>query len=214
MNEQPSLVKRMDRTGWPLLVARLVLGGMFIWMGIAKTGYPELLLTKTGLEQNAVVQRVLSAGVIELGGPVHFLKLIREYDMFRAGWWWLLNFTAVTMPWIEVLCGVLLIAGVAVRGAAGVLFALLVMFTVMIILRGVNILGAKDIAFCAIKFNCGCGGGDVFICSKIVENVMLTLLALLCLLSGTARFCLFKHVIPARAVSPPPTPKRKPPGAA
>lgn len=198
MNDKPSLLSRVDRSGWPLLLARLLLGGMFIWMGMAKTGYPELMLKKTGLEKNASVQRVLNAGVIELGGPVNFLKLIREYQMFPKAAWRLLNFTAVSMPWIEVFCGVLLILGVAVRGASGLLLALLLMFTTMIIIRGVNIYNAKEIAFCAIKFNCGCGAGDVFICSKIVENATLTVLALFTLLSKADRFCLRKNLIPAR----------------
>ncbi|HOA74272.1 MAG TPA: hypothetical protein PL151_02610 [Phycisphaerae bacterium] len=208
MNTQPSLLHKMDRTGLPLLVARLVLGGMFIWMGLAKTGYPELILEKTGLYDKPIVQRIVftggdDKGFIELGGPVHFLKLIREYELFPRQLWFLLNFTAVTMPWIEVLCGILLIAGVAVRGAAGLLLALLIMFTTMIVIRGINIYHAKDIAFCAIKFNCGCGGGDVFICSKLIENVTLSLLAVLCLLSGTARFCLAKNIIPPRPVETP-----------
>jgi uncharacterized membrane protein YphA (DoxX/SURF4 family) len=207
MSDQPSLLVRADRTGWPLLVARVVLGFMFIWMGIAKTGYPELVLAKTGLEQNAAVQRILKAELIELGGPVYFLKLIREYKIFPDSAWPMLNFTAVTMPWIEVLCGVLLIAGVAVRGAAGVLFALLIMFTTMIIIRGVNIYQAKDIAFCAIRFNCGCGGGDVFVCNKIVENVTLILLAVVCLISGSARWCLRKELIPATPMNQETPPK-------
>lgn len=194
---EPSLVRKLDRTGVPLLIARLVLGGMFIWMGVAKTGYPELVLDKTGLAESPVVQRVLEAGLIELGGPVHFLKLIREYEMFPAAAWPLLNFTAVAMPWVEVLCGVLLIAGVAVRGAAGVLLALLVMFTVMIFVRGLRIVEVDEIAFCAIRFNCGCGGGDVYICNKLAENVGLAFLAVLGLVSGADRFCLRKRVIPA-----------------
>jgi hypothetical protein len=68
----------------------------------------------------------------------------------------------------------------------------------MIVIRGVNIYHAKDIAFCAIKFNCGCGGGDVFICSKLVENVTLSVLAVLCLLSKSRRFCAWKDIVPAR----------------
>jgi hypothetical protein len=30
-----------------------------------------------------------------------------------------------------------------------------------------------------VKFNCGCGGGDVLICQKLIENTGLILLALL-----------------------------------
>lgn len=193
----PSLLARVDRSGVPLLIARLLLGGMFVWMGIAKTGYPELALKRAGLWNSPAVQHVLHAGVIELGGPVEFLKLIRQYEMFPAAAWPLLNITAVAMPWVEVLCGVLLILGVGVRGAAGVLFVLLVMFTTMIVIRGLRIHSAQDIPFCAIRFNCGCGGGDVLICHKIPENLALTFLALLSLVSKSRRFCLKKDIVPA-----------------
>lgn len=201
MENRPNLIVRADRTGVPLLAARLVLGGMFIWMGMAKTGYPELLLKKAGVEKTPIVQRIVytgegDQGFIELGGPVHFLKLINEYDIFPGRLWFLLNFTAVAMPWVEVLCGVLLVLGLGVRGAAGLLFALLIMFTAMIIVRGLRIHDAGDIAFCAIKFNCGCGGGDVFICNKIAENAALTALAAFCLFSRARRFCVSRNLVP------------------
>lgn len=208
MDTRPNLLKRADRTGWPLLLARIVLGGMFIWMGAAKTGYPELILQKTGVWDQPAVQKAIIThshddGFIELGGPVHFLKLIREYEVFPDRLWFMLNFTAVAMPWVEVLCGVLLIIGVGVRGAAGLLLALLIMFTTMIVIRGVNIYNAKDIAFCAIQFNCGCGGGEVFICNKFVENTTLMLLAVYCLVSQADRFCARKNVIRFRPATQP-----------
>ncbi len=206
-SESPSLLKRLDNSGVPLLVARLVLGGMFIWMGLAKTGYPELVMKRAGVWKSPSVVHMVKnhpekptdqkqIGWVELDGPVGFLKFIREYEIFPVAAWPLLNLTAVAMPWVEVLCGVLLVFGVAVRGAAGVLLALLLMFTVMIVIRGLRIYHAQDIAFCAIKFNCGCGGGDVFICHKIPENVTLGCLAMLTLASGSRRFCLRKNIIP------------------
>lgn len=194
---QPSLLGRIDRSGVPLLIARLLLGGMFIWMGAAKTGYPELILKKTGYWNSPSVQNVLHSGTIELGGPVEFLKLIRQYEMFPDFAWPLLNLSAVAMPWVEVLCGLMLVLGVGVRGAAGLLFVLLIMFTSMIILRGLRIYNAGEVAtFCAIKFNCGCGGGEVLICHKIPENATLTLLSVVAMLSGAKRFCLLKNIVP------------------
>ena len=124
-------------------------------------------------------------------------KLIEEYHMFPEFAWPLLNLTAVAMPWVEVLCGVMLILGIGVRGAAGLLLALLLVFTTMIIIRGLRIYHAGAVpAFCAIKFNCGCGGGDVLICHKIPENLTLILLAVIALLSKTKRFCLARNIIP------------------
>lgn len=203
MSTSPSLLRRWDRTGIPLLIARLVLGGMFVWMGAAKTGAPEVVLKKAGVQDSPAVNRVLDSGLIELGGPVHFLKLIREYDMFPPQLWWLLNFTAVVMPWVEVACGLLLILGVALRGASLTLLGLLVMFTIMVTLRALHIHETQDTPFCAIRFNCGCGGGDVLACHKIPENLGLIALSLIVLISRANRFCLKRDLVPARAASTP-----------
>ncbi|MBI4580120.1 MAG: DoxX family membrane protein [Planctomycetes bacterium] len=199
---EPGLNGRLGRTGVPLLVARLLLGGMFVWMGLAKSGYPELALKKAGVWDRPTVKSVRTSGYVELGGPVDFLKLIREYQMFPDAAWGLLNFTAVAIPWIEVLCGLLLIFGVGVRGAAGLLFALLIVFTTMIVVRGLRIHHADAIPFCAVKFNCGCGAGDVLICRKIPENLALAALALFCLFSRATRLCLRKQIIPAAPTAP------------
>jgi len=92
-----------------------------------------------------------------------------------------------------------LILGIGVRGSAGLLLALLLMFTTMIVLRGLRIYdsGVAE-SFCAIKFNCGCGSGDVLICRKILENLLLIGLAAVVLFSKTRRYCLAKNIIPGR----------------
>jgi uncharacterized membrane protein YphA (DoxX/SURF4 family) len=83
------------------------------------------------------------------------------------------------LPWFEVFCGVLLLTGIAVRGSALVLLAMLIPFTFIVLKRALAIASAEGILFCAVKFNCGCGGGDVYICQKLIENTGLMLLALL-----------------------------------
>jgi len=108
--------------------------------------------------------------------PVTFLKLIREYEM--VGNSVLLNSIASALPWFEVFCGVLLLTGVAVRGSALVLLGMLIPFTLIVLKRALAIASAEGIFFCAVKFNCGCGGGDVLICQKLIENTGLMLLAL------------------------------------
>jgi len=47
----------------------------------------------------------------------------------------LLNSIGAALPWFEVYCGVLLLAGVAVRGAALNLVAMLVPFTLIVLKR-------------------------------------------------------------------------------
>ncbi len=72
MSDSPGLLRRMDQSGVPLLLARLVLGGMFVYMGADK-----------------ILNQVL------------FLKLIRQYEMVPESVPWLLNLIAAVLPWME-----------------------------------------------------------------------------------------------------------------
>src|ERR1035438_9694928 len=65
--------------------------------------------------------------------PVEFLKLTRQYEMVHSSF--LLNSIAAGLPWFETFCGVLLLAGVAVRGTALTLVAVLVPFTWLVLQR-------------------------------------------------------------------------------
>ena len=103
--------------------------------------------------------------------PVEFLKLVRQYDMVHQPW--LLNSLAAILPWFECFCGGLLVAGVWRRGAALVSVLMLVPFTLLVAKRALAIHAEQGIPFCAIKFDCGCGSGEVVICHKLVENSLL-----------------------------------------
>ena len=120
--------------------------------------------------------------------PVDFLKLVRQYELTDVPL--LLNLVAAGLPWFEIYCGLLLLLGVAVRGSALLLVAMLVPFTVVVFRRALAIHAAGDIAFCAIKFDCGCGNGEVFICRKIAENSLTILDSLLLIFRRRHRLCL------------------------
>jgi uncharacterized membrane protein YphA (DoxX/SURF4 family) len=145
------------------VVARWLLGAMFIYMGLGKALH-----------------------------PVEFLKLLRQYDLLHPHL--LLNLVASALPWFEVFCGLLLLLGVAARGAAVMLVAMLVPFTVVVLLRAMAMQKTGGLPFCAIKFDCGCGGGEVFICRKLAENVLLTAVSAALIFSRSNRFCLFKKL--------------------
>jgi hypothetical protein len=81
------------------------------------------------------------------------------------------------LPWFEVFCGILLLGGVAVRGSALMLLLMLVPFTVVVLQRALAIQTLLAIPFCAVKFDCGCGTGEVLICRKLVENGILMCLS-------------------------------------
>ncbi|MEY2408624.1 MAG: putative oxidoreductase [Verrucomicrobiota bacterium] len=128
------------------LIARCVLGGVFVYMGIHKVLH-----------------------------PVEFLKLVRQYEVFsHAGF---LNWVAATLPWFEIFCGLLLLLGIAIRGTALLMVTMLVPFTVLIFLRALAMHQTGGMPFCAIKFDCGCGAGEVLICRKLAENVALLVIS-------------------------------------
>ena len=132
---------------------------------------------------------LLGAAFLYLGlnkalDPVDFLKLVRQYDVVENSL--LLNSIAAALPWFEICCGLLLLAGVAVRGTALVLIFTLVPLTILVFHRAMILQAALNIPFCAVKFDCGCGTGEEFICRKLLENFLLILLSVW-LLAGRGR---------------------------
>jgi uncharacterized membrane protein YphA (DoxX/SURF4 family) len=97
---------------------------------------------------------------------------------------------ASTLPWFEIFCGLLLLLGIGVRGAALMLVAMLIPFTIIVFLRALAMHQAGGLPFCAIKFDCGCGSGEVLICRKLFENTLLTLLSLGLIFWRKDRLCL------------------------
>ncbi|NCC25509.1 MAG: DoxX family membrane protein [Deltaproteobacteria bacterium] len=47
----------------------------------------------------------------------------------------LVNFMAVTMPWLELICGLMLVVGFRTKASASILGALMVLFTVAIVIN-------------------------------------------------------------------------------
>jgi uncharacterized membrane protein YphA (DoxX/SURF4 family) len=127
-----------------------------------------------------LVRWLLGATFLYLGlhkalHPVDFLKLVQQYDITQNALF--LNCIAAGLPWFEVFCGLLLLAGVAVRGTALTLLLMLVPFTLLVFRRALLLQAAQAIPFCAVKFDCGCGTGEEFICRKLLENFLLILLS-------------------------------------
>ncbi|MGO8700657.1 MAG: DoxX family protein [Limisphaerales bacterium] len=137
---------------------------------------------RTAMDLSAVAARWLLGAVFIYTGwqkvaePVAFLKLVRQYDLVQSSL--MLNTIAATLPWFEIFCGVLLLAGIAVRGTAAVLLGILFPFTAAVWHRALVLQAYQGIPFCAVKFDCGCGTGEVFICGKLLENSALILLAI------------------------------------
>ena len=211
------------------VVARWLLGGFFLYLGLSKILHPAEFLSFVR-QQLAVTNPWLSSliagtapwlevgyGLLLLSGiardtalmlgrwwlgcvfiymglnkalphPEYFLKLVRQYDMVTSPW--LLNSIGAALPWFEVVCGLLLLVGVAVRGVAVNVVVMLVPFTFIVLRRALALAAATGKPFCAVKFDCGCGAGEVFICHKLVENTVLFLLAVWLLTGRGRQLCL------------------------
>ncbi len=129
-------------------------------------------------------------GASKTGHPEAFLKLVRQYNLTQD--YVVLNSIASMLPWFEIFCGVLLVCGVAVRGVALALAVILVAFTFAVWHRALDLQAIRGIPFCAVKFDCGCGNGEVYICHKLTENFGLIALALW-LLAGKGRHWALKY---------------------
>ena len=128
-------------------------------------------------------------GAVKALDPAGFLKLVRQFGLLPQPF--ALNTVAALLPWFEIFCGALLLAGIRPRGTALVTLTLITGFTALIGLRALAVYRGGAQPFCAISFDCGCGAGEVLICSKLAENIALGLLALVVLLRPGRRFCLW-----------------------
>ena len=85
------------------------------------------------------------AGVVKIINPAHFAADVGNYRLLAREW---VNLFAITLPWIETLAGLLLVAGIWKRASALLIAAMLAVFLIAIgqaVARGLNI-------------NCGCFG--------------------------------------------------------
>jgi uncharacterized membrane protein YphA (DoxX/SURF4 family) len=130
-----------------------------------------------GLRFAALLARVIVGGLFavsavgKLVAPETFLKEIRGYELVALE---ATNLMAYTLPWLELLCGALLLTCLWRAEARLLIALLLVVFT-----------GAKAIVFFqGRQIECGCGGSLEFL--KLIFNNpqgIFTNLALLALLS-------------------------------
>jgi len=153
--------RKLTDSSWAFLTARLALGGTMIWSGIQK-----------------------------IDDPVAFLKAIHHYEIFPAQAYVLMNLTAAALPWVELICGSVLLLGVfsVSRGAAALTSFMLFLFTSAIAIRAYRIMESTGTPLFDIRFDCGCGSFDnVIIWQKLLLNTVLILLSLL-VLSSHSRF--------------------------
>ena len=84
----------------------------------------------------SLILRVYLAGIF-IYASLHKINFPAEFADNIAGYlivpYWLVNPLAVFMPWLELICGLFLLAGVRVRAAVLLIGGMLVMFTAAVI---------------------------------------------------------------------------------
>lgn len=113
----------------------------------------------------AMVFIFASAGKIAM--PESFAVAVLNYKIFPL---FAINIIAITLPWIELTFGILLLFGICVRECS-IVFGLMLLIFILIVLYA--IIRGLDI-------NCGCFGtmeAQKVGLSKILENFLLTFLS-------------------------------------
>jgi uncharacterized membrane protein YphA (DoxX/SURF4 family) len=118
------------------------------------------------------------AGIEKISEPNRFALSISNYHLLPI---YTINIFAITLPWIELIAGVFLLFGIAVKESSFIIFSMLVVFTIAIIislLRGLN-------------FDCGCfGSGTQIGLAKLAENFLMIIGSLLLIALGSNFFAL------------------------
>ena len=114
-------------------------------------------------------------GLDKIRQPGDFALAIANYKLLPGVF---VNLLAVVLPWVEVLCGLLLIFGQWVRSAALLSAAMLAVFVAAV---SISLLRGLDIS-------CGCfntGGGRKIGTKLLVEDLLLLAMSLVLVLKAT-----------------------------
>ena len=123
--------------------------------------------------------------------PVDFLKVVRQYQMLPESPAYYINATAIVLPWLEIVCGLVLVLGAWLRGSAILIAGMLVVFMPAILVRTLGMMKADPtLSFFHVEFDCGCGTGVEIIWIKFLKNTGLLILAAMVLFSRTHLLCL------------------------
>lgn len=128
------------------------------------------------------------AALQKIGKPLAFADEIRMYQILDIGP--MLYMMAITLPWIELFCGLSLLTGLLMRGSALILFVFNAVFLVAVSIRTAGIMGEEGIGFMSVYFDCGCGFGATHAWKKLLEDSAFLLFSLVILLKPEYRFVL------------------------
>jgi len=126
------------------------------------------------------------AALQKIDKPLMFADEIGMYGILGPGP--LLNVFAIVLPWIELICGLALLTGIFMRGAALILVAMNLIFILVISYRTAGIMSSEGTPFRQVYFDCGCGFGPTFAWKKLIEDTFLFVFSAAVLISPAYRF--------------------------
>lgn len=132
---------------WALIAARVILGGIFMYAAYTKLHFD---------------------GRWHLGDYQFFFAMgINSYDIYPL---WFTQLAARVVPWIELLLGAMMIAGIFLRWVSVAITGLLVVFMIML----------ARAAILHLDINCGCFGiNSVKPADELLHDSAFMVLALL-----------------------------------
>jgi len=142
-------------------------------------------------EYNVLTARVLVGGLLilssadKLGDPSLFAGSIENYKLVSGTF---ATVFATVLPWIELLCGISIIAGVLLQGSSLLAGVLLSVFTIAVVTALV-----RD-----LDISCGCFTQDPSASKigwlKLAENTVLIALTVFLYYSRNSRFSLHDYI--------------------
>ena len=116
------------------------------------------------------------AGAEKISDPEAFAISISNYRLLPTE---SLNFFAITLPWIELVTGILILFGIAVKENSSIIFSMLLVFTIAIVIS----------LFRGLSIDCGCfGKGSQIGVLKLGENTLMIIGSFILMIFGSNLF--------------------------
>jgi putative oxidoreductase len=116
------------------------------------------------------------AGAEKISNPESFAISITNYRLLPIT---IINFFAITLPWIELVAGILIVFGISVKENSAIIFSMLLVFTLAIVIS----------LFRGLSIDCGCfGKGTQIGLLKLGENTLMIIGSFILMVFGSNIF--------------------------